>query len=433
MTIKIRLHEWQVLTPSDRDDLLGRSFDEHPGSREVATRLAEAGMIHVNELRSGIEVRATSYVGSVSLGDLEITILPKVDFDILVSLFRYTYQLRNIRLIETTEHSTEITTFQDLLIRQLLYEAEYLIARGIQRQYQLSERALASPRGRISIEGIAKNGGLVATTLPCHYHPRSTDIVLNQMLLGGLELAAGLTSDLSLRTDVRRMAALLELSVTSIPVNKHGLQRAYRSVDRLADAYLPALRLIELLHFGAGVSLQNSPHKSVPMPGYLFDMNIFFEALLTRFLSENLPIYQVQAQYRLRDMMRYDPAFNPLRRRAPMPRPDFAVLQGGQLVTLLDTKYRDLWERPLPREMLYQLAIYALSQGERRTATILYPTVSTGAKPQVVVINEPIMGAQTARLVLRPVNLASLEDVLWQTGPVAQRRREQLARSFVFG
>jgi 5-methylcytosine-specific restriction enzyme subunit McrC len=73
----------------------------------------------------------------------------------------------------------------------------------------------------------------------------------------------------------------------------------------------------------------------------------------------------------------------PVRRLPPRPRPDFAVLKGGQVILLLDARYRDLWERETPAIWLYQLAVYASSSQGGRFAKIMYPTTTVAAKLQV--------------------------------------------------
>jgi len=133
-------------------------------------------------------------------------------------------------------------------------------------------------------------------------------------------------------------------------------------------------------------------------------------------------------------MMAYDPDHNPRRRRSPEPRPDYVILQKGQVVSILDAKYRDLWERELPANMLYQLAIYALSQPQGMDATILYPTMQSDAKEARILMCDPVYGAGRAQIVLRPVDLLHLDDLVTSAGSIQYKREcTAFARWLVFG
>jgi 5-methylcytosine-specific restriction enzyme subunit McrC len=87
------------------------------------------------------------------------------------------------------------------------------------------------------------------------------------------------------------------------------------------------------------------------------------------------------------------------------------MLHGNRQIAILDAKYRDLWERPLPREMLYQLAIYAISH-EQRSATILYPTLDSGATEARINVNDTVLGTRIAHVHLRPVLMPLLAELV---------------------
>lgn len=429
----ISLREWETSRPDPGSPLAQRSLAAHPAGQRLAEYLTRTGRMEVLELARGLELRATSFVGRFSLGEVTVTVRPKISGAPLLNLFRYAYGLRQLDLYGAVDFASSPWSFQDLLIQQLAAEAGELLARGIHRDYKRTCSDLASPRGRIDFSRYVRTAHSAKTTLPCIHHPRTEDTVLNRVLLAGLGLAADLATDAELKAHVRRLGKILAVSVATIPIDPHSVTQAWRGMDRRTTAYKPALTLIELLLGDQGIALDERSAR-VRLSGFLFDMNRFFQALISRFLREHLNGVEVHDEYRLKGLFTYEPGQNPRARRAPTPRPDFVVIRGGKMVAVLDAKYRDLWEQTLPREMLYQLALYALGRpsGERVSA-ILYPTVDAAAREQSIAIHEPLRGATQARVALRPVNLLALDELLRDVTAKARQDCAALAYSLAFG
>ncbi len=424
----IQLREWQEVGPETAGALVDYRLKDRQ-SREVAEYLTRTGQLELQELSRGLTIKTYHYVGTVQLGDLRIAVLPKITGLPLLNLLRYTYNLRNLNLFHSLQFGVEAGEFQDLLIQQLVREVAELLSRGLYRRYDQVAESLASPRGKIDFGVLSRQGGVIDASLPCNHSLRLEDNILNRALLAGMTVSTQLTRDLALRSELRKSIRVLRQSVSTVSISAELLKKANLSINRLTYAYQPALTIIQILLESLGLSIESKTHQ-VRSPGFLFDMNRFFQALIERFLQDNLKDFAVQEEYRLRGMMSYNPQHKPANKQPLIPRPDFAILKGKQVIALLDTKYRDLWETSLPREMLYQLAVYAFSQDRPGQAAIIYPSLNKDAREAWIDISHPVNQEFLARVILRPVNLYELERLIYQASPI---ERSVFAKQIAFG
>lgn len=429
--LSVTLKEWQTLGPEQESVLAGPVFGVEDNGRAVARRLTESGRLEVLELARGLELRATSFVGRFRLGTIDVTINPKLTGAPLLRLLRYAYGLRHLDLYEPAGYTAEQWNFQDLIIRQLATEVAEILARGIHRDYIPVAGHLMSPRGQIDFNRHVRDFPWTNATLPCRYHPRIEDCVLNQVLLAGLQYAASLTADTELRGQLNRLRKALSSDVTEKRLDRQLLAEGMRALDRRTTAYKSILRILKLLLDSNGISLDGED-EPVILPGFLFDMNRFFQALLSRFLREHLLEGVLHDEYALRTLYSYAPG-SPRGRGVPTPRPDFVIMRGGTMAAVLDAKYRDIWNQGLPREMLYQLSVYALGRtGTDRSSVILYPCLDAFPKEQVLCINDIMRGSVQGKVVLRPVNLLTMENLIGQ-GRSGMKERLAVAEWLVYG
>jgi 5-methylcytosine-specific restriction enzyme subunit McrC len=420
------------LRPDPGNQLACRTLSDD-ATRKLAEELAKAGSIEVLELARGLEIRATSFVGRLTLGEVTITVQPKLSGAPFINLLRYAYGLRHLDLYNPVRYSTQKWAFQDLLVQQLAAEVAELAARGLHREYNRTSSDLENPRGRIEFDRLVGMTRWSRAGLPCAHYPRTDDTLLNQTVLAGLTYATRLTNDTDLRTSLTRLIKLLNTTVSIKKLSVSMLDEARQTIDRRTTVYTPVLTIIQLLLEAEGVSLDDEMGR-VRLPGFLFHMNRFFQAVISKFLHDHLEGYEIQDERGLKELFYYAPGLNPRKRRRPILRPDFVIWRNQRTEAILDAKYRDLWEKPLPREMLNQVALYALGRGgEERKSIILYPTLASDASEQGVNLCDPRTGDFQAQVILRPVNLLELESLLHNTDRHSIRRRGVLVHQLSFG
>lgn len=427
----INLQEWEHIPINDNDKrLVGVTLPEDAVTQELIQSLSKSERLEITELRRGITIKAHSYVGRIVIGDVQITIRPKIAMLPLLQLMQYTYGLRDLKLFAPGNFTTESISFQDLLIAQFIAEVRELVTRGLHRRYVRKEHVLASPRGSIDVQKIARQGGVLQALLPCTHYPRLDDCLINQVLLQGIQLALHLTNDSRLCSSLYQLKTYLLSDISSIKLNKSVLIRLRQEMSRLTSAYQPAITLIEIMFESKGISL-NDGEEAQKLDGFLFNMNAFFQSLLERFLREYLQQEEiVSSQEEIYDKMVYLPDNNCSKRKNPKFRPDYVVRRQGEVVAILDAKYIDLRTKPLGN-ILYQLAMYALSYSSCATATILYPVVDDITSEAIIEVRIPSHGRECAYVVIRPVNVVKLATVL-STKNNGQERSD-FARMLAFG
>jgi 5-methylcytosine-specific restriction enzyme subunit McrC len=333
---RLTLSEYQV-----------RAFS--PVARPVATALRATGAVKVSaDLDGRTVLTASSFVGVLRCGDIELRVTPKISIQRLLWLLGHARDPEGWR----DEDIVDLATVDDLVTAVAVSfhaATRRAFRQGVLQGYRTVEEALPLLRGRLREADQLRCRLGLAVPLEVRYDDYTVDIPENRILYAaarrlvrvpGLPPAtqAGLRQTLTMLADVTPL----------VPGEKPPATTA----TRLTQRYQPAVNLARIVLAGRSIDQPPGPTSA---SGFLFDLNTAFEDWLTVTLRRALAPYGG----RLRDQ---HPRYLDLGRRVRII-PDLVWEHGATPKAVLDAKYKRVLEATQPHADLYQMLAYCTAMG----------------------------------------------------------------------
>ena len=333
------------LSPAERDALLGH---RQLLDREVFTIEPVAGDDHRYRLTPG------SVVGAFHVGDLAVSIRPKLDISRV--LFLASYAMGAFKLRERDDHDFErAESLVEALASALVDAAQRAFAQGLLQGYRTEEEALHMVRGRMRIEEQARRRFGALVPVEVRYDDFTADILANRLVKAAVLVLQRMQIRYSAtRSGLVRVRALLDTVRTEeFPPN-----RVPEVVfDRLSQHYRQVVALSRLVLRHASFE---SARGNVQAQGFLVNMNVVFQEFLTRALREELRV----SEWTFRsDRGRWPERCWLDEGRQIDLRPDLSWWEGGRCTFVGDAKYKRMKDESVPNADLYQILAYATALG----------------------------------------------------------------------
>ena len=337
--IKIREHatsEPIELSPAERDallrhrELLGKTlFDVEP----------VAGDGHLYRLTPG------SVVGVSHVGDLAVSIRPKLDISRVLFLASYAmgaFQLRDRDIADFRRADSLV----EALAAALVDAARRAFAQGLLQGYRAEEEALHTVRGRMRIEEQVRRRFGALVPVEVRYDDFTADILANRLV----KAAVLALQRMQIRHPATRSGlAGVRARLDNVRVEEFSRNRVPGvAFDRLNEHYRQVVALSRLVLRHASYE---SGQGAVRAPGFLVDMNVVFQEFVTRALREKLG-----ASDRTLRSGQGVPLDEGSRIRLY---PDLSWWEGGRCTFVGDAKYKRMKDERVPNADLYQLLAYA--------------------------------------------------------------------------
>ena len=289
-----------------------------------------------------------STIGALELGELSISIRPKLDISRVLFLASYAMGAFKLREMDRFNFEEALSLVEALALA-LTATARRAFASGLLHGYRTQEEAMHTVRGRVRIaEQIRRRFG-VPLPLEVRYDEFTDDIKANRLV----KAAAARLGRMRVRSQQSRAglrwvsARLANVSLVEFPANAVPVV----SFDRLNAHYREVVALSRLILRYASFETGRGGNRA---PGFLMDMNVVFQEFVTQALREALGVSD--RTFRADD--RIPSVFLDEAKRVRL-KPDLSWWDGQTCTFVGDAKYKRISGEQVPNADLYQLLAYA--------------------------------------------------------------------------
>ena len=295
--------------------------------------------------RDAYQLTPGSTIGALEIGDLSVSIEPKLPIGRVLYLAAYAL---GIDFREERFDYLQQPTLVEALVPALTRAARRAFARGLLHGYRTEEEALQTVRGRIRVADQLRRRFGVPLPVEVRYDDFTDDVLANRLV----RAAADRLSKLRIRTPqsrlgLARVAATLDnVSLVEFPTN------AVPEVefDRLNEHYREVVTLARLILRHTSIETGRG---RVRANGFLMDMNDVFQEFVTRALREELGL----SERTFRSDRRLPPIHLDTADRIRL-KPDLSWWDGSRCTFVGDAKYKRVKHAHVPNADLYQLLAY---------------------------------------------------------------------------
>lgn len=268
--------------------------------------------------------------------------------------------------LASNRRNRSISDLMQVLALLMVDEARTLASGHIAQSYVSRTERIGVVKGRPIWH---KQGGRPADgRVLCRYDEKSTDVLENRLVLAGLDRAARWLNRGPAASTLRTQAFLWHSIAEPLRPAQHDFDTAELRLNRLTDAYRPALAISRALHFGFDLSDRN-PNTRMIAPA--FDLAVLFETLVellsrTAFTGTDVTVAPQMSERRA-ILTRSGQAYRTIR-------PDLVFERHGRPIYVADSKFKPRYAQggPVPparnrvtREDIFQTFFYSHRVAQR--------------------------------------------------------------------
>ena len=291
-------------------------------------------------------LRPASTIGALEIGDLSVSIEPKLPIGRVLYLAAYAM---GVDFREERFDYVRQPELVETLVPALTGAARRAFARGLLHGYRTEEEALQTVRGRIRVADQLRRRFGVPLPVEVRYDDFTDDVLANRLV----KAAADRLSKLRIRSPRSRLdlawvaatldnVSLVEFPTSAVPEVKF---------DRLNEHYREVVTLARLILRHTSIETGRG---RVRANGFLMDMNEVFQEFVTRALREELRLTESTF-----------PSDRNLPKRIFLAeddqirlKPDISWWDGPTCTFVGDAKYKRVKNEQVPNADLYQLLAY---------------------------------------------------------------------------